>query len=67
MSHADVLVCDGDQHQEAGPSFYNMEVLSCVDLLSMYRLVDPRNIISSGQKREMECTTYFCVYLFRCI
>ena len=21
MSHADVLVCDGDQQQEAGPSF----------------------------------------------
>ena len=22
MSHADVLVCDGDQQQEAGPSFF---------------------------------------------
>ena len=21
MSHADILVCDGDQQQEAGPSF----------------------------------------------
>ena len=33
MSHADVLVCDGDQ-QEAGPSFSKYGSSSCV-----YRLV----------------------------
>ena len=34
MSHADVLVCDGDQQQEAGPSFSKYG--SCVDRLAMY-------------------------------
>ena len=24
MSHADVLVCNGDQQQEAGPSFFKI-------------------------------------------
>ena len=40
MSHADVLVCDGDQQQEAGPSFSKYGGSSYVDLLAMYRLVD---------------------------
>ena len=34
MSHADALVCDGDQQQEAGHLFQNMEGPSCVDLLA---------------------------------
>ena len=46
MSHADALVCDGDQQQEAGPSFQNMEGSSCVDLLATYRLIDLRSSIS---------------------
>ena len=25
MSHADILVCDGDKQQDAGPSYSNME------------------------------------------
>ena len=36
MPPADVLVCDGDQQQEAGPSFSNMEGSSCVDRLATY-------------------------------
>ena len=35
MSHADVLVCNGDQQQE-GIFFQNREGSSCVDLLAMY-------------------------------
>ena len=53
MSHIDVLVCDGDQQQEAGPSFQNMGGSSCVDQLITYRLVYLRSIISRYQKREM--------------
>ena len=45
MSHADALVCDGDQQQEAGPSF-SMKGSSCVDLLATYRLIDLRSSIS---------------------
>ena len=33
MSHADAHVCDGDQQQEAAPSFSN-----CVDLIETYLL-----------------------------
>ena len=46
MSHADALVCDGDQQQETGTSFQNMEASSYVDLLATYRLIDLRSIIS---------------------
>ena len=44
MSHADILVCD--QKQEAGPSFQNMKVSNCVDMLTSYRLVDQQSSIS---------------------
>ena len=38
MLHVDVLVCDGDQQQEAGQLFQNIGGSSCVDQLAMYRL-----------------------------
>ena len=56
MSHADALVCDGDEQKEAGPSFYDMEGSSCVDLLATYRLIDLRGSIRCGQKRKMVLT-----------
>ena len=56
MSHADVLVCDGDQQQVAGPFFQNMGCSSCVYQLAMYRLVDLRSSIGCGQKWEMVWT-----------
>ena len=56
MAHADVLVCDGDQQQYAGPSVQNMEGSSCVDLLVMYRLIDLWSSITRDQKREMVLT-----------
>ena len=48
MTHANVLVCDGDQQQEAGPGhlFQNMEGLGCVNLLATYRLIDLQSSIS---------------------
>ena len=46
MSHADVLVCDCDQQQEAGHLFQNVEGSSCVHLLATYRLVYLRSGIS---------------------
>ena len=46
MSHAYVLVCDGDQQQKAGPSFSKYGRQSCVDLLATYRLIDLQSRIS---------------------
>ena len=48
MSYADVLICDSDKQQEAGPSFFLIWKAQsrCVDLLATYPLVDLRNSIS---------------------
>ena len=36
MSHADTLVCNCDQQQEAGTFFQNIESSSCVDLITTF-------------------------------
>ena len=46
MSHTDALVYDGVQQQEAGESFSNMELASCVDLLATYGRKDLQSSIS---------------------
>ena len=47
MSHADVLVCNGDQHQEAGPSFFKYERLQlCRSTSNVPTIVDLRSNIS---------------------
>ena len=50
MSHADVLIWDGDQQQEAGPYF------SKYWRFKLCRLVDLRSSIGGGQKLEMVWT-----------
>ena len=50
MSHEYVpvicVICDGDQQQEVGPFFQNMEGSSCVNLLATYQLIDLQSSIS---------------------
>ena len=49
MSHADVLVCDGDQQQEERPSFSKNGMLKlCISASNV--LIDLRSSISWGQK-----------------